>query len=254
MRTSRLPQPLFTENGPRAVLLLHAYTGSSNDMRMLSRYLEKKGYTVYSPHFSGHGTLKPEDILQQTVYRWQQDTHEAIAFLKEKGYNQLAVFGLSLGGILAMDSLTSNIEGIIGGGFFCSPIFPVKNHVVENFSIYAEKVLEMAQGTSSERTVRLKKMHHDSIKQMSAIEEFSQNVANRLSHIDRPIFMAQAGQDEMIDATGIYQTVQQLNHVRVMFNWYPESGHVMTVGPQHKQLEQDVDYFLATLSWNEEIK
>lgn len=254
MSISKLPQPLFTEKSSKAVLLLHAYTGSSNDVRMLSRYLERKGYTVYSPHFSGHGTLKPEDILQQTIQCWQQDTQEAIAFLKAKGYHQIAVFGLSLGGILAMDRLTNKIEGIIGGGFFCSPIFPVNNCVVENFSIYAEKVLKLAQVAPSERTLRLQTIHHDASEQMAAIEEFSQKVANRLSHVEVPVFMAQAGQDELIDATGIYQTVQHLNHVRVMFNWYPTSGHVITVGPQHKQLEQDVAHFLATLPWNEEIK
>ena len=37
-----LPKPLFSEKGKRAVLLLHAYSGSSNDVRMLSRRLEKK--------------------------------------------------------------------------------------------------------------------------------------------------------------------------------------------------------------------
>jgi len=75
-----LPKPLFSEKGKRAVLLLHAYSGSSNDVRMLSRRLEKENYTVYSPNFSGHGTLVPEDILDQTTEQWWQDT----IFLRSK--------------------------------------------------------------------------------------------------------------------------------------------------------------------------
>ena len=77
-----LQKPLFLEKGKRAVLLLHAYSGSSNDVRMLSRRLEKENYTVYSPNFSGHGTLVPEDILDQTTEQWWQDTQEAVAFFR----------------------------------------------------------------------------------------------------------------------------------------------------------------------------
>lgn len=47
------------------MLLLHAYSGSPNDVRMLARYLEKSEYTVYAPLFTGHGTLAPQDILAQ---------------------------------------------------------------------------------------------------------------------------------------------------------------------------------------------
>lgn len=35
-------QPFFFQAGKRAVLLLHGFTGSSSDVRMLGRFLEKK--------------------------------------------------------------------------------------------------------------------------------------------------------------------------------------------------------------------
>ena len=63
-----LPKPLYGKHGKRAVLLLHAYSGSPNDVRMLCRFLEKSEYTVYAPLFEGHGTLDPEDILSQLQY------------------------------------------------------------------------------------------------------------------------------------------------------------------------------------------
>lgn len=157
MKTISLPKPLFTQNGSRAVLLLHAYSGSSNDVRMLSRYLEKENYTVYSPNFSGHATVSPEDILEKTTNDWWQDTLDAVQFLKEQGYQEIAIFGLSMGGIFTMRALTSQLEGVIGGGFFCSPIFPVKNKVPENFLLYAEKVLKTAGVSAEERGERLKK-------------------------------------------------------------------------------------------------
>jgi carboxylesterase len=247
-----LPKPLFSEKGSQAVLLLHAYSGSSNDVRMLSRSLEKAGYTVYSPNFSGHGTLRPEDILEQTPEQWWQDTVAAVNFLREKGYEKVAVFGLSMGGIFAMRTLTEQIPGVIGGGFFCSPILPTKNHVPENFVRYAQQVLTTAGISAEEQAKRLPQITEQVKDQLSEIEQGTQLTAAKLPKVTLPVFAAQAGQDEMIDAKVVLQTVAQLTQTYITFNWYPQSGHVITVGPDHKQLEQDVASFLASLSWNEE--
>lgn len=247
-----LPKPLFTENGIRAVILLHAYSGSSNDVRMLSRFLEKANYTIYSPNFSGHGTLKPEDILAESVSKWQQDSLDAVNFLKEKGYQQIAVLGLSLGGLIATQLLTQSLTGIIGGGFFCSPIVPVANNVPENFVNYASNVLTLAKVSELEKQTRLQIIKEKVLEQMKEIDAFSRKTAVNLHQISVPFFMAQAGKDEMIDASGIYKTAEALEGTRYTLNWYPNSGHVITVGPDHKQLEQDVLDFLETLSWHEE--
>ncbi|MEI5992929.1 alpha/beta hydrolase [Candidatus Enterococcus mansonii] len=252
MKIINLPKPLFTENGSRAVLLLHAYSGSSNDVRMLSRYLEKANYTVYSPNFSGHATYAPEDILAKTTEDWWQDTLDAIQFLKGKGYQQIAVFGLSMGGIFTMAALTKQLEGIIGGGFFCSPIVPVKNNVPENFLLYSERVLQLAGVSEAEQAERLVKIKQSSYEQLEDIERFSTRIADQLSQVSVPVFMAQAGKDEMIDPQGVYKTAKALQQTRYTLKWYPNSGHVLTVGSDHKQLEQDVLNFLTTLSWNEE--
>ncbi len=39
----KLPKPFFFEEGKRAVLLLHGFTGNSSDVRQLGRFLQKKG-------------------------------------------------------------------------------------------------------------------------------------------------------------------------------------------------------------------
>ncbi|WP_368738766.1 alpha/beta hydrolase, partial [Escherichia coli] len=56
------PKPFFFESGKRAVLLLHGFTGSSADVRMLGRFLEKKGYTSLAPHYKVHG-VPPEQLI-----------------------------------------------------------------------------------------------------------------------------------------------------------------------------------------------
>ncbi|MBL1227189.1 alpha/beta hydrolase [Enterococcus sp. BWR-S5] len=252
-RKIKLPEPLFVENGEKAVILFHAYSGSSNDVRMMCRFLEKRKYTVYTPIFSGHATLSPEDILSESVTQWEQDALQAVEFLKARGYSKIAVLGLSMGGVFAMNLLTKKRKEIIGGGFFCSPIFPVKNHVPENFALYAQSVLKMAEIEESEINRRMPQIEQQSVKQLGQIEAYAARTAEKLSDIDVPVFAAQAGKDEMIDAAGVFQTIEALTTTKITFNWYPNSGHVLTVGPEHKELEQDVANYLDTLLWNEEI-
>lgn len=251
MKKMNLPAALFTKSGSRCVLLLHAYTGSSNDVRMLSRFLEKQGYSTYSPIFEGHGTLNPLDILEQNPDSWWQNVRDALAFLKKEGYQQVAVFGLSMGGVFAMRALETE-QQLVGGGFFCSPIFPVKTNVPENFGYYAEHVLQAAGVPEDEIKERLIAYSPMVETQLATIMKASQQVADHLDDIQVPIFMAQAGQDELIDATGIFKTAAALKNTRYVLQWYPESTHVITVGRDHRQLEQDVVSFLDTLPWREE--
>lgn len=241
----KAPQSLFLPHGEVAVLLLHAYSGSPNDVRMLSRYLEKQDYTVYAPLFSGHGTLDPADILRQDPTTWWQESQAALTFLKEQGYQQIAVFGLSMGGIFATRLVTEADPAVIGGGFFCSPITPVKTNVVENFLLYVQKVFDYAkQPVTAETLATFKPLVTE---QLALIEDQALPAAAGLTNIQTPFFMAQAGQDEMIDAQGVFQTARQLTQTNFTLKWYPTSKHVITIDPIRREFEQDVAAFLTTL-------
>lgn len=245
----QMPESLFLPHGKRAVLLLHAYSGSPNDVRMLARFLEKLDYTIYVPLFTGHGTLDPLDILQESSEQWWQDSQQAVEFLRSKGYQDIAVLGLSMGGTFATRLLSAMPESFVGGGFFCSPIAPVKTNVTKNFLLYAKQVLERnGMETTEEKIESYRPLVEQ---QLATIEKQAQIAYANLAKINCPFFMAQAGQDEMIEAEGVFQTAAHLQQTSFTLNWYPKSGHVITVGPERRQLEQDVADFLAGLGWRE---
>ncbi|MDT2673014.1 alpha/beta hydrolase [Enterococcus dongliensis] len=243
------PDSLFFPHGKQAVLLLHAYSGSPNDVRMLARFLEKLNYTVYVPLYTGHKTADPLDILKETAEKWWQDSQHAVAFLHSKGYHDIAVFGLSMGGIFATRLLSTMPDEFVGGGFFCSPIAPVKTNVTENFLLYARQVLERTDGESIEEKINSYRPLVE--QQLATIEEQARYAFENLAVINHPFFMAQSGKDEMIEAKGVFQTAERLRQTAFTLNWYPESGHVITVGPERRQFEQDVADFLASLGWRE---
>ncbi|MGX7328105.1 alpha/beta hydrolase [Enterococcus bulliens] len=247
------PKPIFSEQSKKAVILFHAYSGSPNDVRMLARKLEQEHYTVYTPMFTGHGTVDPHDILAASPNQWFEEAKAAVTLLVDKGYDQIAVFGLSLGGMYAMRLLEQQIPQIIGGGSFCSPITPVETNVPTSFLWYANMVLDTFTDLSPDEKAReLETVPKKVATQLAGIQEHSQMTYDELAKITQPILFVQAAQDEMIPAESVFNTIQQVKDKKFTLNWYPNSGHVVTVGPERKQFEQDVVAFLQTLSWNEE--
>ncbi|MDE1548846.1 alpha/beta hydrolase [Jeotgalibaca caeni] len=251
MKSMKLPESFFFEKGKRAVLLLHAYTGSANDMRLLGRELEREGYTVYAPQFTGHATHRFEDILDiGSPEKWIKDVEEATQFLRNKGYNEIAVMGLSLGGVMATRAL--EIGDYIGGGSFNSPVFQVgESHVPAAFVNYYRSFnqrLGMDKEELQAGTERIKKKLPEQMKEIGA---FSKLVQENIDKITVPYYIASAGKDELIDPENGTVLRDALSQAEVHYYHFPEATHVITVGANRKDFEESVKTFLAQLDWKE---
>ena len=241
------PSSLYEKNGDTAVLLLHAYSGSPNDLRMLARFLERANYSVYAPLFSGHGTSNPEDILAVPPEKWYNEAQDALHFLQAAGFAKIYIFGLSMGGIFATHLLAQNAPGVGGGGIFSSPITKTQHNTISaSFKTYAEQVLARFEADDTKRHQRLQTVTAQLPTQLAAIERFAVAAYNALPQIVTPYFIAQAGRDDMIDGANVLETIQLriTNDLPVTFHWYERSGHVLTVGAQKNKLFADVLAFI----------
>ena len=95
------------------IILCHAYTGSTADVRPQAGLLNRQGYGVLCPLFTGHGTTDIQDILNAGPEIWWQDLQEALAFMKAR-YDKVLVFGLSMGGVMAMRALCEADSQLVG--------------------------------------------------------------------------------------------------------------------------------------------
>ncbi|GAW99760.1 alpha/beta hydrolase [Secundilactobacillus mixtipabuli] len=244
----QLPKPFFFEGGPQAIVLLHAYASNSNDVRMLGRYLQRQGYTILGPMFTGHGTGEPTDILTKgSPDAWWQDTQQAIQFLRDEQYKQICVFGLSLGGIFAMRALEDDAS-LLGGGSFSSPIFTSqKNNLNPEFVKLAKATYHYMKVDSTTEQQRLDWLMTHLPAQLDQINQFAGQVASKLGKIEQPTFVAQGGQDELIDAQKVFALRDALINSPVSFHYYEDAGHVLTVNSAHHQLEQDLTAYLKRI-------
>ncbi|MBM3137019.1 MAG: alpha/beta fold hydrolase [Chloroflexi bacterium] len=90
----------FKEAGPCGVILIHGYTATTVEVRLLAERLFINGYTVAAPLLAGHGT-HPEDLNNVTWQDWVDSAVNAYAQLTQS-CQQIFIGGQSMGGVLAL--------------------------------------------------------------------------------------------------------------------------------------------------------
>lgn len=239
--------PFFFEAGKRAVLLLHGFTGSSADVRMLGRFLEKKGYTTHAPHYKGHG-VSPEQLIDTTPAEWWSDVVAGYNLLKEAGYEEIAVIGLSLGGVFSLKlGLHNPLKGIIT---MCTPMtMRTTDKMFEGVIQYAKqyKIQEGKNEHEIEKELEIIRTHG-----MASLPELQQLISDVRQSIDliyAPIFVVQSRNDEIIDPLSAHTIYEQVESLDKQIKWFEHSGHVITLDKEKDQLHEDIHQFLETLDW-----
>ncbi len=243
------PQPFFFEKGQRAVLLLHGFTGNSADNRMLARYLEKKGYTCYAPIYKGHDA-SPEEMFQYGPDDWWQDVMDAYEFLREKGYEEIAVAGLSLGGVFSLKlGYTVPIKGIIP---MCTPMyFQSKEKMLQGVLQFARDYKKREGKTPAQIEKEMEEFAAVPIKTLKEIWDLVAEVRENIDMIYAPTFVVQARHDTMIEPDSANIIYNEVESPVKELKWYEESGHVITLDKERDQLHEDVYQFLEKLDWQD---
>ncbi|EEK76339.1 carboxylesterase [Bacillus cereus] len=241
------PKPFTFEGGDRAVLLLHGFTGNSADVRMLGRFLEKKGYTCHAPIFKGHG-VPPEELVHTGPEDWWQDVMEAYQLLKDKGFEKIAVAGLSLGGVFSLKlGYTVPVLGVVP---MCAPMYIKSEETMyQGILAYAREYKKREQKSPEQIEQEMLEFQKTPMNTLKALQELIADVRNNVDMIYAPTFVVQARHDEMINtdsANIIYNGVEStLKDIK----WYEDSTHVITLDKERDELHEDVYNFLEQLDW-----
>ncbi|WP_423408153.1 alpha/beta hydrolase [Heyndrickxia sp. MSNUG] len=244
-----VPRPFTFKAGKRAVLLLHGFTGNSADVRMLGRFLEGKGYTCHAPIFKGHG-VPPEELIHTGPEDWWQDAIGGYEFLKNEGYEEIAVAGLSLGGVFSLKlGYTVPVMGIVP---MCAPMYIKTEEIMYHGVLEYAKEYKRMEGKPPEQIEsEVDVLRNGSMVTLKALQGLITEVRENVDMIYAPTFVVQARNDHMINpdsANIIYNAVESDNK---KLKWYEESGHVITLDKERDQLHEDVYTFLETLNWKE---
>lgn len=242
------PEPFTFEAGPRAALLLHGFTGNSADVRMLGRFLEKKGYTSHAPIYRGHG-LPPEELKKANADQWWEDVLQAYAHLEELGYQEIAVVGLSLGGVLGLRlAYSKKVKAVIP---MCAPMFfDNETQLTKGFRTFAKEYKQLEGKDATVISEEVNQLMKNSETMFQEIAGTIAEVKNNVEMIYAPAMVVQAKNDEMINTASadfIYENVQSdMKDIK----WY-EAPHVITLSNAKETLHEDIYRFLESLDWEQ---
>ncbi|KIL50005.1 alpha/beta hydrolase [Jeotgalibacillus soli] len=243
-----LPKPFTFEGGKRAVLLLHGFTGNSSDVRMLGRFLEKNGYTSHAPHYKGHG-VPPEELVKTGPKDWWKDVMMGFDHLKRLGFEEIAVAGLSLGGVFSLKlGYTVPVKGIVT---MCAPMYIKSEEVMYKGVLQYAREFKKYEGKSEEQIEKeMTEFAKTPMDTLEALQKLITEVRESVDMIYTPTFVVQARNDHMINTDSANIIHDGVEAEQKKLKWYEESGHVITLDKEKEQLHQDVLEFLDSLDWS----
>ncbi|ATP42016.1 esterase [Solibacillus sp. R5-41] len=243
------PKPFLTETGNRAVLLLHGFTGNTNDVKRLGKYLSDRNYTVHAPLYKGHGG-GPDQLIQSNPIEWWNSAIEGYDELRNRGYEEIAVAGVSLGGIFSLklgEERPTKAIVTMSAPALAKTADSLQSRIVD-YAINYKKLSGTYDETIDSRTKIAELVEMPSlINLQSLINETS----NNLNVIQSPVHILRGFEDDEYyceSADLIYSSVNsRIKSVKTFIN----SGHILTLGKERELVYEEIFHFFESLKWKE---
>lgn len=241
------PKPFTYSGGNKAVLLLHGFTGNPGDVRKLGRYLQQHGYTCHAPLFKGHG-VEPENLLQTGPEDWWQNVIEGYRFLEAEGYKDIAVAGVSLGGVFSLKvGEELPVKAVVS---MCAPM---KEKSIDDLYMrvknYAEGYMKIEGKNDEQIEAELKKLEQTPMPTLKSLQQLILETSKKIDTITSPIFVLQGLLDQDLYKESAEIIYKKVSTEKKQIKWYEQSGHIITLGKEREKIYEDICHFLDALDW-----
>jgi len=240
------PSPFFLEGGPVGLLLIHGFTGSPPEMRLLAG-LATRGITISVPLLAGHGTT-PEDLAR---CRWQDWVASAETALTDLQHHCEVVFvgGLSMGALLALHlgACHPEIRGLIPMApalwvphklFYLTP-------VAKYFIRFYPKDEDHPDTSDPEAPKRLWSYSIFPVRAAHELLKLQRLVRRELPRIHQPILIFQGRLDRSVDQRGAQVLYERVSARDKELVWLENSGHCLTVDSEWQTVAEKIYQFMV---------
>ena len=222
------PAPISWAGGRNTVILVHGFTGSPAEMRLLAEACHEKGYAVEVPLLHGHGTVL-DDLVPIKPQQWIDQLDDVIRDQLARG-QQVVLGGLSMGSILALQASIRwpQVRGLmlysppIGSRdprrFFAPLLTRLLTSVAKPPSDYADP------GTAN----RLWSYDRYPVICSSLVLQMIARVRRQLRKVRAPMLVIASHRDNVVSATGVELLVQRAASPVKQLLWLERSSHAIT--------------------------
>jgi carboxylesterase len=221
--------PFLFPGGPAGCLLVHGFSGSPPEMRLMGEYLAGQGLTVRGVRLAGHGT-SPEDMATTTWRDWVASAEAGLRELEAR-CEQVFAAGLSMGGLIAMHlAAHHSVAGIV---VMSAPahiadwrfrLLPLAQHFIRWFTPDIESDL-----TDPEAEKHLSAYQVLPVPCLVSLGELIRLVRRELPQVKVPALIMQGEKDHHVPADSARVIFEELGTADKELVWWPNSGHCITV-------------------------
>lgn len=241
-------EPFFLPGGRTGCLLLHGFTGTPKEMRMLGDSLSAAGYTVLAPRLFGHAT-SPEAMGRARWQDWLASVEDGMNLLKGCTDRQV-VMGLSMGGILSL--IAAARYDFSGAVVFSAPSQMPSDPRSFLLPLIGWLNLHINKGEPDWRNAEAARDHVDypfyPTRAIVELKKLINVMRHELSNITIPVLLVQSRQDDAIPSDSMETLYSQINSLDKSKFWVENSGHVIIREPAREEIFAEVKSFLRRLA------
>ncbi|MEU6843585.1 alpha/beta fold hydrolase [Streptomyces sp. NPDC046716] len=221
-------EPYRHDGGEIGVLLCHGFTGSPQSLRPWAEFLAERGLTVSLPLLPGHGT-RWEDLSVTAWQDWYAEVDRALRDLRER-CAQVFVFGLSMGGALAL-RLAARHGDEVAGLVLVNPgnkvhglaahALPVARHLVPTVKGIASDIAKEGSEEVGYDRVPLHSAHQ--------LRQFFRLVDRELPQVTQPLVVLHSVRDHVVPPADSARVLSRVSSTDVTEILLEQSYHVATL-------------------------
>lgn len=243
MRVKEGAEEFFLEGGSdKAVLLVHGYTGTPAEMRLLGEYLQSRGYTVWGVRLPGHGT-DVEELKKTTAVDWYAAVEKALQELQQR-FGRVMAAGLSMGGLLCLKlAQEHHIDKV---ALLSTPIF-VPDRRLPFLNILKYLIPYLPKNKKNYREADKYDLSYDKMptKPLTSLFRMLRQCKLSLARVKTPVLILQSTAERTIEPRSAQYIYDHLRNAEKRLVWFHNSGHILTLDAERDEVFEQVERFFS---------
>jgi carboxylesterase len=236
IRNPQLDGETFVRPGnSTGILLVHGFTATTTEVRLLGDFLHAHGYTISAPLLPGHGTT-PDEMNRCGWRDWTAAVERAYSDLASR-CARVFIGGESMGAVLSLFAASSHPE--IAGILLYAPAIQVAApsaillaRLLSPFQAFAKKPVR----TQTIVDTRWKGYAVNPLRAVVQLSELQKATRQRLPQIKPPVFIAQGRLDQTIDPRSGMIILDEISSTEKELHWYERSTHCVLLDQEWGQI------------------
>lgn len=239
------PSAFFLPGGPIGVLLIHGFTGSPPEMRLVGDYLNARGLTVSAPLLPGHGATI-DDMNRCRWTDWTNFVEESLADLQAR-CETVFVGGLSMGSVLTLYLAAHHPE--LPAAILYSPAVWLADRLIYLSPIFKYLLPKRPKSKESDRTTSEADRRIWSYEEypVFAAHEFLKlllRVRRLLPQVTTPLLIIHSTLDQTIHPNSAWLTYARAGSADKKLIALHNSGHVITADSEWEFVAEKTNEFI----------